>query len=145
MVLKGSLSIRPQQCFPGRQFWDVLSMSAKLGMCVLFNPRSQIHESSISLRFLGIILSVLRLKVFVYNVYIKKKFQPFFARRGGGSKIRASKVTVNSKAENSLVFFCPNYVRPRIRLLDSVEWRWPGGLYFGPKLSYCIVLLFSGI
>ncbi len=42
-------------------------------------PRSRIHELTISLRFLGIILRVLKLEVSVYNVYIKNQFQPTFA------------------------------------------------------------------
>ncbi len=36
--------------------------------------RSLIHERTISLRFLGIILRVLRLEVSVYNVYIPNQF-----------------------------------------------------------------------
>jgi hypothetical protein len=35
-------------------------------------PRSRIHELTISLRFLGIILRVLRFEVSLYNVYIKE-------------------------------------------------------------------------
>ncbi len=50
--------------------------------------RSRIVERTISLRFLGIILRVLRLEVSVNNVYIKNQFQPTFARKGGGVKIR---------------------------------------------------------
>jgi hypothetical protein len=37
--------------------------------------RSRIHERTISLRFMGILLRVLRLEVSVYNVYITNKFQ----------------------------------------------------------------------
>ena len=37
----------------------------------------------ISLRFLGIILRVLRLEVSVYNVYITNQFKTTFAGRGG--------------------------------------------------------------
>ncbi len=48
--------------------------------------RSRIHERTISLRFLGLILRVLRLEVFVYNVYITNQFQPTFAHRGLGAK-----------------------------------------------------------
>jgi hypothetical protein len=46
--------------------------------------RSRIHERTISLRFLGIILRVLGLEVYVYNVYIKNLFQITFAGGGGG-------------------------------------------------------------
>ncbi len=42
--------------------------------------RSRIHERTISLRFLGIILPV----VFVYNVYITNQFKTTFAERGEG-------------------------------------------------------------
>jgi hypothetical protein len=50
-----------------------------------YKGRSRIHEHTISLRFLGIILRFLRLEVSVYNVYIANQFQITFARgRGGG-------------------------------------------------------------
>jgi len=49
--------------------------------------RSRIHEHKISLRFLCIILRVLRLEVFVYNVYTKTSFKQFLLK-GGGGKIR---------------------------------------------------------
>jgi len=39
--------------------------------------------STISLRFQGIILKVLRLEVSVYNIYILSQFQTTFARVGG--------------------------------------------------------------
>ncbi len=58
--------------------------------------RSRIHECTISLRFLGIILRVLRLEVYPYNVC----FIPLFS---------LVEVTVN-KEENSSDF-CPNYVQ----------------------------------
>jgi hypothetical protein len=41
---------------------------------------SRIHGRSISLRFLSIILGVLRLEVSVYNVFITNQFQTTFAR-----------------------------------------------------------------
>jgi hypothetical protein len=58
-------------------------------VCVHGVARSQIHERTISLRFLGIILRVLRLEVSVYNVYITNLVQTTFAhwKGGGGSKI----------------------------------------------------------
>ncbi len=49
--------------------------------------RSRIHERTISLRFLGIILKVLRIEVSVSNMYITNKLQTTFAQ-GGGVKIR---------------------------------------------------------
>jgi hypothetical protein len=43
--------------------------------------RSRIHERTISMRFLGIILRVLRLDVSVDNVYIKNQFKSNFCSR----------------------------------------------------------------
>jgi hypothetical protein len=66
---------------------------------------SRIHERTISLRFLGIILRFLRLEVSVYNVYITNQFQATFASSGGGGGEGGIKsiveVNVNSKEENS--------------------------------------------
>jgi hypothetical protein len=45
---------------------------------------SRIHERTISLRFLGIILRVLRLEASVYNAYITNQFQTTFSQGGGG-------------------------------------------------------------
>jgi hypothetical protein len=42
----------------------------------------QIHERTISLKFLGKILRVLRLEVSVYNIFITIQFQTTFAQRG---------------------------------------------------------------
>jgi hypothetical protein len=39
-------------------------------------------ERTISLRFLGIVLRVFRLEVFVYKVYITNQFQTIFAQGG---------------------------------------------------------------
>ncbi len=47
---------------------------------------SRIHERIVSLRFLGIILRVLRLEVSVYNVNITNQFQPAFTQGGRGVK-----------------------------------------------------------
>ncbi len=72
--------------------WQILN--AKKGIVQAFRTaliianRNRIHESTISLRFLGIILRVLRLEVSVYNVYITNQSQTTFAVwGGGGSKI----------------------------------------------------------
>jgi hypothetical protein len=43
-----------------------------------------IHEHTILLRFLGMILRVLRLEVSVYNVDITNQFQTTFAQGGKG-------------------------------------------------------------
>ncbi len=48
--------------------------------------RSRIHERTISLMFLDIILEALRLKVSVYNVYITNQFQTIFAQGEGEVK-----------------------------------------------------------
>jgi hypothetical protein len=70
--------------------------------------RSRIYENKISLRFLGIILRVLKLEVSVYNVFITNQFQTTFARGGGGGGGNPLvEMTVNSKEEN----FCLNYVQ----------------------------------
>jgi hypothetical protein len=67
--------------------------------------RRRIRERTISLRFLGIILGVLRLEVSVYNVYITNKTvsKNHFCARGvsGGEKNPLGEMTVNSKEENS--------------------------------------------
>ncbi len=64
------------------------------------DPRSRIYESTISLRFLGIILRVLSLEVSVNNVYITNQLQTtIFAQEGRGVKLGVE-MTVNSKEEN---------------------------------------------
>jgi hypothetical protein len=66
---------------------------------------SGIHERTIWLRFLGIII---RLEVSVYNVYSKNQFQTTHAGGGGGNPL--VEVTVSSKEENTSDF-CPIYVQ----------------------------------
>jgi hypothetical protein len=46
--------------------------------------RNRIHERTISLRVLGIILRVLRLEVSVSNVDLTNNFKPLLLPRGGG-------------------------------------------------------------
>ncbi len=73
--------------------------------------RSRIHECTISLRFLGIILRVLRFEVSIYNVNINNRFQTTFPQGGRGRVINPLvEVTMNSKEENSQEF-CLNYVK----------------------------------
>ncbi len=72
------------------------AQSIDLLHCSRTVSRSRIHECTILLRFLGIILRVFRPEVFVHNVYITNQFQTTFAQGGGGSKIWK---------------FCPNYVQ----------------------------------
>jgi hypothetical protein len=48
------------------------------------NSRSRIHERTILLRFMGIIMRVLRLEVSIYNDYIINQFQTTFGWDGGG-------------------------------------------------------------
>ncbi len=66
--------------------------------------RSHIHERTISLKFLGISLRVLRLEISVYNVYITNQFQTTFARGGGGGGVVKSVSGGDSD-------FCPNYIQ----------------------------------
>jgi hypothetical protein len=54
----------------------------------IFYFRGRIHERTILLRFLGIILRVLILEVSEYNVYITNQFQTTFAQTGGGGGVR---------------------------------------------------------
>jgi hypothetical protein len=75
-----------------------------------FVTYSRIHEHTISLRFLDVILRVLRLEVSTYNLYISNQFQTTFARGGGGGLKTVVEVTVNSKGEDCKDF-CPNYVQ----------------------------------
>jgi hypothetical protein len=57
-----------------------------------------------NVQFLGIILTVLRLEVSVFDVCITNQFQITFSRRGGGvDPIVEVTVHVNSKEENSFV------------------------------------------
>ncbi len=51
--------------------------------------KSRIHECTILLRFLDIILRVLRLEVSVCNVYITNQFQITSARGGGGGGVKS--------------------------------------------------------
>jgi hypothetical protein len=61
---------------------DLCMRTARVYCCALL-CRNRIHEHTISLRFLGIILRVLRLEVSKYNVYITNQFQVTFAQGGG--------------------------------------------------------------
>jgi hypothetical protein len=66
--------------------WN-FSLGDILVLC--FQTRSRIHERTISLRFLGIILGVLILEVSVNNVTLQTSFKPLLLRGGGGGvKIR---------------------------------------------------------
>jgi hypothetical protein len=51
---------------------------------LLKRTKREIHERTILLQFLGIILRVLRLEVPVYNGYITNQFQTTFAQGGKG-------------------------------------------------------------
>ncbi len=83
--------IDPKRPFPlpgGRGKGEGSDAIHKLSISVLCQSRSRSHERTISLRFLGIILRVLRLEVSVYNVYITDQFSTYFCSRGAGrSKI----------------------------------------------------------
>jgi hypothetical protein len=72
--------------------------------------RSRIHELKILLRFLDIILRVLRLEVSVYNFFtLQTSFTPLFSMEEWELNPLV-KVTVNSKEEKLLILF-PNYVQ----------------------------------
>jgi hypothetical protein len=61
--------------------WDILLKFYITVFGIEHSPRlswSRIHERTISLRFIGIILRVLRLEVSVCNVYITNQFQTTF-------------------------------------------------------------------
>ncbi len=76
------------------------SKSADDGLSVVSDLYwSRIHKR-ISLRFLGIILRVLRLEVSVNNVNINNQFQTTFAHVGGGGVKSLVEVTVNSNEDN---------------------------------------------
>ncbi len=45
-----------------------------------FQAWSRIHERTVSLRFLGKILKVLRIEVSICNVYITKQFRPLLLK-----------------------------------------------------------------
>jgi hypothetical protein len=56
------------------------ALKAKTAQSKRFQNRSRIHERTISVRFLGIILRFLRFEVSVYKVYITNQFQTTFAQ-----------------------------------------------------------------
>jgi hypothetical protein len=70
------------------------------GVHTTVSTEAEFMNGTISLRFLGIILRVLRLEVSVYNVYITNQFQTTFSKGAGGVK-SVSRGTVNSKETNS--------------------------------------------
>ncbi len=71
--------------------------------------RSRIHERTISLRFLGIILRVHSFEVSVYNVYNTKRYN-LKGDGGGGGRIPAIRGDCDCKEENP-EDFCPNSVK----------------------------------
>ena len=72
--------VEPKQVLHPEQFY--VKKHSRSHLCW-----SWIHERTMSLRFLGLILRVLRLEVFVYNVCITNQFQATFFEGGRGSKI----------------------------------------------------------
>ena len=78
--------------------------------------RSQIHERSISLRFLGIILRGLRLEVSEYNVYITYQFQTSFVQGVGRVK---SGSRGGSENQGGKLLRLLSQLRPRIRPLEK--------------------------
>ncbi len=62
--------------------------------------RSRFHERTVSLRFLDIILRVLRPEVSMYNANIINQFQTTFAGGGGGG-VMLVEVNWNGKGERT--------------------------------------------
>jgi hypothetical protein len=106
--------------------------------------RSRIHECTISLRFLGIILT------------LQTSFKPLLLGGGGGGLNPLVEVTVNSKEENS-EDFCFNYVQEfglwelalswRVGVLPSLAGEeWPGryDLYCDRLSVLCTICLGRG-
>jgi hypothetical protein len=76
-----SLEHQPQHIF----YFFKFKLEFPIGVQRSDAPNTKIPQ--ISLRFLSIILRVLRFEVSVYNVYITNQFQTTFAQgRGGGVK-----------------------------------------------------------
>jgi hypothetical protein len=67
--------------------WVSFNIFSYVKVAVHAQTRSRIHERTISLRFLAVILRVLGLEVSVYIVYITNQFQTTFARGGGGGSV----------------------------------------------------------
>jgi hypothetical protein len=86
---------------------QIFRFSHGAGRPCVQKTRSRIHECTKSLRFLGIILSVPRLKVSVYNVYITSKLQTTFARGEGGWGGGGKPVSTGDFEEKNLKTFVP--------------------------------------
>ncbi len=73
------------------------------------------------MRFLGIILKVLRLEVFVYNVYITNQFQNPLAQVTVNSKEENIKtfVSITSKNSASVLFIYTNFVMQPVYVAKS--------------------------
>jgi hypothetical protein len=65
---------------------EIVKHQKQTGVQIVLNPEAEFMNAQISLRFLGILLRVLRLEVSVYNVYITNQFQTTFAQEGMGVK-----------------------------------------------------------
>ncbi len=66
--------------------------------------------ATISLRFLGIILRVLRLEVSIYNVYITNQFQATLLKKEGEGVKSISRGDCEYQG-GKLLRLCPNYVQ----------------------------------
>ncbi len=78
---KGHATVNYNSC---RYIAVVLDHTMCLKSSTAIRTRSRILERTISLRFRGIILRVLRFEVSVYSVYITNQFQTTFSQGGGG-------------------------------------------------------------
>jgi hypothetical protein len=90
--------------------------------------RNRIHERTISLRFLGTILKVLRLEVSVFNVYITTQFQTTFTHVRGTVNPLVEVTAWDSKEENSSDF-SSHYVQ------EFVLCAWSCPSFRGPLLT----------
>jgi hypothetical protein len=91
---------------------QAVSLHKTSGACTVHenctaDNKSRIHERTILLRFLGIILRVLRLETSVYYVYITNLLKATFAQGGRKSVSRGDCEHQGGK----LFRLCPNYVQ----------------------------------
>ncbi len=86
---------------------------------------SRIHERTILLRFVGMILWVLRFEVSVYSVYITDQFQTtFFSGGGGGGSLKPGIARGNTfgqiTSKKSANVQCAIYIRRYMSMLKNM-------------------------